>query len=64
MRQLVAYDAGEFLMDRILADQSDSSMSRRGGHQKWDAKKMTMKKLIYYDSDLASRFDDDDDDGK
>ncbi|VDN82903.1 unnamed protein product [Brugia pahangi] len=39
-------------------------MSRRGGHQKWDAKKMTMKKLIYYDSDLAPRFDDDDDDGK
>ncbi|VDM98733.1 unnamed protein product [Thelazia callipaeda] len=37
-------------------------MSRRGGHQKWDAKKMTMKKLIYYDSDLAPRFDDDDDD--
>ncbi|KAL4002523.1 TAP C-terminal domain family protein [Acanthocheilonema viteae] len=39
-------------------------MSRRGGYQKWDAKKMTMKKLIYYDSDLAPRFDDDDDDGK
>uniref|UniRef100_A0A915PWT3 Uncharacterized protein n=1 Tax=Setaria digitata TaxID=48799 RepID=A0A915PWT3_9BILA len=39
-------------------------MNRRGGHQKWDAKKMTMKKLIYYDSDLAPRFDDDDDDGK
>lgn len=35
--------------------------SRRGGHQKWDAKKMTMKKLIYYDNDLASRFDDDED---
>lgn len=39
-------------------------MNRRSGHQKWDAKKMTMKKLIYYDSDLAPRFDDDDDDGK
>lgn len=39
-------------------------MSRRAGHQKWDAKKMTMKKLVYYDSDLAPRFDDDEDDGK
>ncbi|MCP9259009.1 Nuclear RNA export factor 1 [Dirofilaria immitis] len=31
---------------------------------KMGCQKITMKKLIYYDSDLAPRFDDDDDDGK
>lgn len=34
---------------------------RSGVHQKRDAKKMTMRRLSYYDSDLVSRYDDDDD---
>ncbi|VDN34818.1 unnamed protein product [Gongylonema pulchrum] len=40
---------------------------RRGGggmQQKWDAKKMTMKKFVYYDNDVASRYDETDDDAQ
>uniref|UniRef100_A0A0N5AK00 Nuclear RNA export factor 1 n=1 Tax=Syphacia muris TaxID=451379 RepID=A0A0N5AK00_9BILA len=33
---------------------------RRGGPPRCDAKKMTMRKLTYFDDDLVSRFDDDD----
>lgn len=35
-------------------------MNKRGGHQKYDAKKMTMRRCIMMDSDLAPRFDEDD----
>ena len=35
-------------------------MNRRGGSVRYDAKKMTMRKFINFDSDIASRFDDED----